>query len=59
MQAGSPVKESSFLNQETNAEDLEGGDGASEAQGSRANAASVTQGPGPGLGNQSAIPIRR
>lgn len=58
MQAGSPVKESSFLNQETNAEDLEGNDSAAEAQTSGGDAQAAA-GAGPGPGNQAAIPIRR
>ncbi|KAK1762398.1 camp-regulated phosphoprotein/endosulfine conserved region-domain-containing protein [Phialemonium atrogriseum] len=52
MQAGSPVKESSFLNQETTAEELEGQDGGA--------AAAAAAGPSAGTpSKQAAIPIRR
>jgi hypothetical protein len=46
MQAGSPVKESSFLNRETSADDLEDADESKDA----------TAKPGP---SQAGIPIRR
>lgn len=51
MQAGSPVKESSFLNRETNAEDLEGNADKAPIDAAASSAVSVT--------NQDSLPIRR
>jgi hypothetical protein len=54
LQAGSPVKESSFLNRETNAEDLEGGAEKQQQPGVAANA------PVPPPANAAeGLPIRR
>lgn len=55
MQAGSPVKESSFLNRETSADDLEGsGDKATGEEANPADRAASTA-----TGNQDSLPIRR
>jgi hypothetical protein len=57
MQAGSPVKESSFLNRETNAEDLESAAGSEGQQQQSADAPEATS--TPAAGGQQEIPVRR
>jgi hypothetical protein len=63
MQAGSPVKESSFLNRETSAEDIERGENKKPEDASAAadSAGDLSAGdPSTGLANsQDGIPIRR
>jgi hypothetical protein len=56
MQAGSPVKESSFLNRETSAEDIE----ASAAAGGQQESATAPEGtPQVAAGEQQELPVRR
>jgi hypothetical protein len=57
MPAGSPVKESSFLNRETSAEDIEAAAGTEEQQQQPPNAPEATA--GPTSGEQQALPVRR
>jgi len=54
MQAGSPVKESSFLNRETSAEDIESGANDQQQSGDASEATSA-----PAAGGQQEIPVRR
>lgn len=58
LQAGSPVKESSFLNRETSASDLDRDDGSAAAAGGSVPAARLANLP-VGQGQSEAIPIRR
>ncbi|KAG7286374.1 hypothetical protein NEMBOFW57_008683 [Staphylotrichum longicolle] len=58
LQAGSPVKESSFLNRETSAEDVEGGAQAEDP--TQQQPAGAAEGAGqPAAGEQQEIPLRR
>ena len=60
MQAGSPVKESSFLNRETSAEDVETAAGAGEQQQQSADAPFAPQEPSPiPTAGQQGLPVRR
>jgi hypothetical protein len=60
MQAGSPVKESSFLNRETSAEDVETAAGAGDQQQQSADAPLAPQEPSPILtADQQGLPVRR
>ena len=59
MQAGSPVKESSFLNRETSAEELEGGVPSASATVAAITDASSSAGAIPAAGTQDSLPIRR
>ncbi|KAK1750809.1 camp-regulated phosphoprotein/endosulfine conserved region-domain-containing protein [Echria macrotheca] len=56
MQAGSPVKESSFLNRETSAEDIEGG---AEGQQKKQEGAGAPASQAQVSGNEESLPIRR
>lgn len=60
LQAGSPVKESSFLNRETSAEDVEGGAQSEDQTQQQQQPAGSAEGPGqPAAGEQQEIPLRR
>jgi hypothetical protein len=59
MQAGSPVKESSFLNRETNAEDLEFATGSGEQQQQQQQQQAPQATATPAAGAQQEIPVRR
>jgi len=63
MQAGSPVKESSFLNRETSAEDVEGAahsEDQTQQQQQQQQPAGSAEGAGqPAAGEQQEIPLRR
>jgi hypothetical protein len=59
MQAGSPVKESSFLNRETNAQDLESATGSEEQQQQQQPQQAPQATATPAAGAQQEIPVRR